>query len=172
VAVRISSSNPPSWRETVTEEASTSIMSPVLTPAPPQAASTRLGRNVAAVVVGGIVALTLIFSGTQALEPPNAIEHVTIDNPTPYHVEVAVAGSHAGSRLPLGPVSAGEHHTFASVVDQGDQWVVHVTSARSDGGEFVMRRSDLQRGKWVITIPNEVGSRLATNAAPPRIQPG
>ena len=43
-------------------------MSPVLSPAPREAAPTRLGRNVAAVVVGGIVALALIFGGAQALE--------------------------------------------------------------------------------------------------------
>lgn len=143
-------------------------MSPVLTPARPQEAPTRLGRIVAAVVVGGLVALLLIFAGTQALEGPGVIERVTVDNPTPYQVEVAVAGSEGGSLLTLGPVSSGESHAFASVVDQGDRWVVHVTSARSDGGEFVLRRSDLERSKWVITIPNEVASRLAANGASPR----
>jgi hypothetical protein len=147
-------------------------MSPVLTPAPPQAAPTRLGRNVAAVVVGGLVALALIFAGTQALQGPSVIEQVTIDNPTPYPVEVAVAGTNAGSQLALGPVSPGEHHAFASVVDQGDGWVMHVTSARSDGGEFVVRRADLERSKWVITIPNEIGSRLAANGASAGTQPG
>ena len=147
-------------------------MSPVLTPAPPQAAPTRLGRNIAAVVVGGIVALVLIFAGSQTLEGPGVIERVTVDNPTPYQVEVAVAGSDGGSRLALGPVAAGERHAFASVVDQGDRWVVHVTSARSDGGQFVLRRADLQRGKWVITIPEEVASRLAANGASAGTQPG
>jgi hypothetical protein len=147
-------------------------MSPVLTPAPPQEASTRLGRNVAAVVVGGLVALVLIFAGTQALGGPGVIERVTINNPTPYQVEIAVAGGEGGSRLTLGPVSSGESHAFASVVDQGDRWVVHVTSARSDGGEFVVRRADLERTKWVITIPNEVASRLSTGDASPGSQLG
>jgi len=147
-------------------------MSPVLTPAPPQAAPTRLGRNIAAVVVGGIVALVLIFAGSQALEGPGVIERVTVDNPTPYQVEVAVAGSEGGSRLALGPVAAGERHAFASVVDQGDRWIVHVTSARSDGGQFVVHRADLQRGKWVITIPEEVAPRLAANGASAGTQPG
>ena len=147
-------------------------MSTVLTPAPPQAAPTRLGRNIAAVVVGGIVALVLIFAGSQALEGPGVIERVTVDNPTPYQVEVAVAGSEGGSRLALGPVAAGERHAFASVVDERDRWIVHVTSARSDGGQFVLRRADLQRGKWVITIPEEVASRLAANGASAGTQPG
>src|SRR2546429_8022744 len=147
-------------------------MSPVLTPAPPQAAPTRLGRNVAAVAVGGLVALLLIFAGTQALEGPGVIERVTVDNPTPYQVEVGLAGSEGGSRLALGPVAAGERHAFASVVDQGDRMVVQGTSARSDGGEFVLRRADLERSKWVITIPADVASRLAANGASPGTQPG
>ncbi|HEV3134674.1 MAG TPA: hypothetical protein VG348_08215 [Acidimicrobiia bacterium] len=140
-------------------------MSPVLTPAPPQEAPTRLGRNVAAVVVGGLVALVLIFAGTQALEGPGVIERVTVDNPTPYQVEIAVAGTAGGSGLVLGPVSSGERHVFASVFDQGDRWVLHVTSARSDAGEFVVRRADLERSNWVITIPNEIASRLAASDA-------
>ena len=140
-------------------------MSPVLSPAPPQAAPTRLGRNVAAVVVGGVVGLALIFGGAQALEGPDVINRVVIDNPTPYPVEVAVAGSDGGSVLTLGPVSSGERHAFASVVDQGDQWVVHATSARTDGGTFVVRRADVERTNWVITIPDSVTSKLAANGA-------
>jgi len=143
-------------------------MSPVLSPAPPQAAPTRLGRNVAAVVVGGIVVLALVFGGAQALEGPDVMSRVVIDNPTPYPVEIAVAGGDGESVLTLGPVSSGERHAFASVVDQGDRWVVHVTSARTDGGTFVVRRADLERTNWVITIPESVASTLAANGASPR----
>jgi len=142
-------------------------MSPVLTPAPPQAAPTRLGRNVAAVVVGGIVALALIFGGAQALEGPDVMSRVVIENPTQYPVEISVAGG-GGSLLTLGPVSSGERHTFASVVDQGDRWVVHATSARTDGGAFVVSRADLERTNWVIAIPDSVASTLAANGATPR----
>jgi hypothetical protein len=143
-------------------------MSPVLSPAPPQTAPTRLGRNIAAVVVGGIVALALIFGGAQALEGPSVINRVVIDNPTAYPVEIAVAGGDGDSLLTLGPVSSGERHAFASVIDQGDRWVVHATSARTDGGAFVVRRAELERTNWVITIPDSVGSTLAANGATPR----
>jgi hypothetical protein len=143
-------------------------MSPVLSPAPPQAAPTRLGRNVAAVVVGGVVALALIFGGAQALEGPSVISRVVIDNPTGYPVEIGVAGGDGDSLLTLGPVSSGERHTFASVIDQGDRWVVRATSGRTDGGAFVVRRAELERTNWVITIPDTVGSTLAANGASPR----
>jgi len=143
-------------------------MSPVLSPAPPQTAPTRLGRNIAAVVVGGVVALALIFGGAQALEGPSVINRVVIDNPTAYPLEIAVAGGDGDSLLTLGPVSSGERHAFASVIDQGDRWVVHATSARTDGGAFVVRRAELERTDWVITIPDSVGSTLAANGASPR----
>src|SRR5256886_17517107 len=116
-------------------------MSPVLTPAPPQEAPTRLGRDVAAVVVGGLVALLLIFAGTQALEGPGVIEQVTVDNPTPHQVEVAVGGSEGGSQLALGPVAAGERHAFAAVVDPGHPLVVHVARARTDRGAVALPRA-------------------------------
>jgi hypothetical protein len=143
-------------------------MSPVLSPAPPQTAPTRLGRNIAAVVVGGVVALALIFGGAQALEGPSVINRVVIDNPTAYPIEIAVAGGDGDSLLTLGPVSSGDRHAFASVIDQGDRWVVHATSARTDGGAFVVRRAELERTNWVITIPDSVGSTLAANGATPR----
>jgi hypothetical protein len=141
-------------------------MSPVLSPAPPQAAPTRLGRNVAALVVGGLVAAAVLLGGTWALEGPDRVDRVTIDNPTPYPLEVEVAGS-GDARLALGPVAAGDRHAFVSVVDQGDRWIVHVTSARSDGGEFAVNRAALERADWVITIPDSVTTKLGAAGATP-----
>ena len=136
-------------------------MGPVLTPAPPQEAPTRLGRNIAAAVVGGLVALALILGVSRAVQGPGVVDRLTINNPTPYPVEVSVARDSGAAGLDLGPVSPDARHAFESVLDQGDRWVVHVTSASADGGEFVVRRSDLARDNWVITIPDAVGSKLA-----------
>lgn len=140
-------------------------MGPVLTPAPPQAAPTRLGRNIVFAVVAGLAALALILGVLRSVQGPAVIERVTIDNPTPYPVEVSVAGSSHAARVVLGPVSPASRHTFESVLDEGDRWVVRVTSARSNGGEFAVRRGDLHRSNWVITIPDSVGAKLAETGA-------
>jgi hypothetical protein len=150
---------------------STYNMCPVLSPAPPQAAPTRLGRNVVALAFGGLVALAVILGGSWALQGPDQVDRVTIANPTPYPLEVEVGGPDGDARLALGPVSPGERHAFASVVDQGDRWVVHVTSARTDGGKFVVSRAALERDDWVITIPDEVATRLGAAGATPRAEP-
>lgn len=145
-------------------------MGPVLTPAPPQAAPTRLGRNVVVIVIGGLLALGLAFGVLRAVQGPTVVERVTINNPTPYAVEISVAGGRGQSGLDLGPVSPQTRHAFESVVDQGDRWVVHVTSASTEGGEFVVRGPDLQRANWVITIPDGVGAKLAESGATARSQ--
>ena len=140
-------------------------MGPVLTPAPPQAAPTRLGRNVVVAVVGGLLALALVVGVLRSVQGPAVVDRVTVDNPTPYAVDISVAAARGDSSLDLGPVSPQARHAFESVVDQGDRWVVHVTSASNDGGEFVVRRRDLQRANWVITIPDGVGTKLAESGA-------
>ena len=146
-------------------------MGPVLTPAPPQEAPTRLGRNIAAAVVGGLVALALVLGVSRAVQGPSQVDRVTINNPTPYPVEVSVSHASGGSEIDLGPVSPEARHAFESVVDQGDRWVVHVTSASADGGEFVVRRSDVERANWVITIPDAVGSKLTDAGVTSGAQP-
>jgi hypothetical protein len=140
-------------------------MGPVLTPAPPQAAPTRLGRNAVVAVAGGLVALALVLAVLWSVRAPGVVERVTINNPTPYPVDVSVAGARGGASLDLGPVSPASQHAFESVVDQGDRWVVRVTSAGRDGGDFVVRRHDLQRADGVITIPDAVGAKLADQGA-------
>jgi hypothetical protein len=146
-------------------------MSPVLTPAPPQAAPTRLGRNIVVVALGALLGLAVILGVSRALEGPGRVDRVTIDNPTPYAVEIAVAESDGGGRLTLGPVSPSGRHMFEAVVDQGDRWVVHVTSARSDGGDVVVSRATLERDGWVIRIPEQVGTKLGNDGATPRTEP-
>jgi hypothetical protein len=124
-----------------------------------------LGRNVVFAVVGGLLALALVLGVLRLVQGPTVVDRVTVNNSTPYAVEISVAGGRGDSGLDLGPVSPQARHAFESVVDQGDRWVVHVTSAGSDGGEFVVRRSDLQRADWVIRIPDGVGAKLGESGA-------
>jgi hypothetical protein len=130
-----------------------------------------LGRNIVAAVIGGLVALALILGVSRAVQGPGVVDRVTINNPTPYPVEVSVARASGAAGLDLGPVSPQARHAFEAVLDQGDRWVVHVTSASVDGGEFVVRRSDLERGNWVITIPDAVGTKLADSGVTAGAQP-
>jgi len=135
---------------------------------PPQAAPSRLGRDVAKLVVGGVVALALIIGLMAAVEGPAFVERVSVRNPTPYVLDVQVTGADRDGWLALGPVSPGGGRLgLRDVVDKGDRWIVHVSSAGIDGGEVVVSRGALERSGWVITIPDEATNRLAANGATP-----
>jgi hypothetical protein len=140
---------------------------PVLTPAPPQEAPTRLGRDIAVVAAGALLAVALILGVLAAVRSPAYVDHLTIVNPTPYPVDVSVTGD-GGGRVALGTVTPGERHAFSTVVDQGDPWVVHVSSSGTDGGTVVVKRSGLEQRRWVVTIPQATASKLAANGALPQ----
>jgi hypothetical protein len=142
-------------------------MSPVLTRPRPQAAPAQLGREIALLAAGGLVALAVIVGVSAAVEGPSYVDRLTIHNPTAYAVEIQVADDSRDAWLDLGPVSPGERHTFSTVVDHGDRWVVRVSSAGINGGQLDLNRAGLERRGWVVTIPDEVNGRLAANGATP-----
>jgi hypothetical protein len=142
-------------------------VSPVLTRPRPQAAPARLGRDLTMVAFGGLLALGVILGVSAAVEGPSYVDRLTIRNATPYLVEVEVTSGDREGWLDLGPVSAGERHDFADVIDKGDRWAVRLSSAGTDGGELVMSRDELERGGWVVTISDQVSARLAANGATP-----
>ena len=117
--------------------------------------------------VGAILALAVIIGVMAAVEGPTFVDRLSIRNATPYTLEVDVTGADRDGRLPLGPVSSGGRLNLRDVVDKGDRWIVHVSSAGIDGGEVAVTRDGLERSGWVITIPDEVTNRLAQNGATP-----
>jgi hypothetical protein len=127
-----------------------------------------VGRDIAVIALGAVLAVALVVGVLAAVRSPAYVDHLTIVNPTPYPVDVSVTGGDSGGRVALGPVSPGERHAFSTVVDQGDQWVVHVSSSGTDGGTVVVKRSGLEQRRWVVTIPQATASRLAANGAIPQ----
>jgi hypothetical protein len=140
-------------------------VSPVLTRPRPQAAPVRLGREIAVLVAGALVALAVILGVSAAVEGPSYVDRLTIRNDTPYALEIEVTGSDRDGWLDLGPVPPGARHDFGTVVDHGDQWVVRVSSGGTDGGQRVLSRSTLEGRGWVVTIGNDTSARLAARGA-------
>jgi hypothetical protein len=143
-------------------------MSPVLTRPRPRSRPALLSREMLVLVLAGAIAVAA-FVGIQAvLRGPELVDRVHVVNETPYLVDVEVTGSTRDGWLKLGPVSPGETHNFGNVVDQGDEWILHVTTRPHDGGEFSVTKAELERELWRVTIPPEVGERLETSGAVPR----
>jgi hypothetical protein len=119
------------------------------------------------IVVAAVIGITVIFGTYAAVRGPDVVDRLRVVNDTPYLLDVEVTGGGRDGWLELGPVSPGERHDFASVVDQGERWVFHVTSGSHDGGEFSMSRAALARARWQVTIPPTVQSRLEGSGAVP-----
>lgn len=140
-------------------------MSPVLTRPRPQAAPARLGREIALLAAGALLALAVVLGASAAVEGPSYVDRLTIHNATPYALEVEVASADRDGWVDLGPVSPDARHDFSAVIDNGDRWVVRVSSAGIDGGQVEVGRDQLERHGWVVTLPDEVSARLAGNGA-------
>jgi hypothetical protein len=121
--------------------------------------------------VAVVVGVALIAATYAAVRSPASIDRLRVVNETPYVVDVEVTGGAHDGWLELGPISPGESHGFGSVVDQGDRWIFHVTSGPHDGSEFSMTRSELERARWRVTIPDIVEARLGAGGAVPRTLP-
>ncbi|MGH2689471.1 MAG: hypothetical protein ACRDKW_11765, partial [Actinomycetota bacterium] len=88
------------------------------------------------------------------------VEQVVVGNATAYDVSVEVRPADAGAWLPMGTARHGQDTSFAQVVDQGPTWIVRFGYAGVEGGEVTLRREDLERAGWRITVPEAVGGRL------------
>jgi hypothetical protein len=145
-------------------------MSPVLTRPRPRSRPALLSREVLVVVLAGAIAFAA-FVGIQAvLRGPELVDRVSVVNETPYLVDIEVTGNARDGWLELGPVSPGETHNFGSVVDQGGEWIFHITTGPHDGGEYSVTKAELERGHWVVSIPRHVQARLEADGAVPLLR--
>jgi hypothetical protein len=145
-------------------------MSPVLTRARPRSRPSLLSREVLVVVLAGAIAVAAFVGIQAALRGPEFVDRVRVVNETPYLVDVEVTGDARDGRLKLGPVSPGETHNFGNVVDQGGEWIFHITTGPHDGGEFSVRKAELERARWDVAIPGDVRARLEAEGAVPRLR--
>ncbi|HET7719777.1 MAG TPA: hypothetical protein VFK43_07410 [Acidimicrobiales bacterium] len=124
-----------------------------------------LGLAVAAVVVGlaaavGLTSLVGLSSG------PKTVARITFENPTAYALDVEVS-SGAGGWTSAGSVRQKSTAQVSEVIDQGDVWVFRFDSQGATGGELRLSRTELEAAGWRVSIPAEVGARLAAAGAPP-----
>jgi hypothetical protein len=125
-----------------------------------------LGLAVVAVVVGlaaavGLTSLVGLSSG------PKTVERITFENPTLYALDIEVSAGGAGGWTSAGSVRQKSTAEVTEVIDQGDVWVFRFDSQGARGGELRLSRTELEAAGWRVSIPAEVGTRLAAAGAPP-----
>jgi hypothetical protein len=139
---------------------------------PPRPPSVRVPPRVFAIVAAVVVAAGGLFLVRQHLMPsPSRVDRVTIVNPTPYDLEVDVAGAGRATGLTLGAVGRDQTKTIEDVVDQGRQWVFTFRHGHDEAGALTIAKEQLAGDHWQVTIPASVADRLAGAGAFPSPRP-
>jgi hypothetical protein len=143
-------------------------MSPVLT-RPGRPSTTRSPRTRVILVVGGLaIAVLLLLQGIALLvRGPSFVPRVSVENATPYLVDVEVASPGDAGFVGLGAASPRARMDVGEVIDQGDRWVFHFTAGRFDGGQVTLTRPVLERQGWRVQVPPDLAARLAAAGAAP-----
>lgn len=95
------------------------------------------------------------------MQLPRFVRRVTVANPTAYGVEVDVTNPQHDGWLVLGGFPPASSRVLNQVLDQGRNWVFRFTYGGDDVGQIALSRSELERTNWRVTIPAELGDRLA-----------
>lgn len=138
----------------------------VVRPGASEGVHRRLGVAVATVLVGlaaaiGLTSLVGLSSG------PETVARITFENPTAYALDIEVSSGAAGGWTSAGSVRQRSTADVSEVIDQGDLWVFRFDSQGESGGELQLSRTALEASGWRVSIPDEVGARLALAGAPP-----
>lgn len=138
----------------------------VVRPDTPTRTRRHLGIAVAAVVVGLAVAFGLTFL-VGLSSGPKTVSRITFENPTAYALDIEVSSGAAGGWTSAGSVRQKSTAEVTEVIDQGDTWVFRFDSQGASGGELRLSRSELEASGWRVSVPVQVGTRLAGAGAPP-----
>jgi hypothetical protein len=115
------------------------------------------------VIVLFVVGALLCVGMTLALQDPDAVPRVTVENGSSIPVNVDVRGRSDGDRLVLDTVPAGSAATTEDVLDQGDEWIFGFSSGGVDGGSVRVSRAELAHDGWRLVVPDDVVQRLQSS---------
>ena len=116
----------------------------------------------------GILAVAGVLLISQLLSAPDPVSRLTIENPTDYGMLVEVSDGHGDGWLPLGTIDRHGSTTFEQIFDNGDVWRFRLSAQSAHGGTFQLRRSQLERSNWRVSIPVRVGDRFRTDGVEPQ----
>jgi hypothetical protein len=134
---------------------------------PPSPPASSASRRIAGETVGAIVALLAIVAVAQAAAPPPTVDRIAFVNPTAYDLSIDVTSARRDGWMPVVLASRHRATVIREVVDHGDTWIFRVEAQGEDGGELVVSRRELERNHWVVSVPDEIASRLEAGGATP-----
>jgi hypothetical protein len=113
------------------------------------------------------IALLVGLRLAPALEVGPFIPRLTVDNPTPFAVNLQVAGPPGQGSSDVGTVGRETQDVVEQVLDAGDRWVFRFSYGGVDAGEVELSRAVLRAAGWRLSVPPEVAGRLAAAGLTP-----
>jgi hypothetical protein len=123
-----------------------------------------LGIGVLVLAIAAAVGLTSLVGLSSG---PGTVPLITFENPTVYALDIEVSPGTATGWTSAGSVRQKSTAEVHEVIDQGDVWLFRFDSQGATGGELRLTRDELEAAGWTVSIPAEVGTRLAEAGAPP-----
>ncbi len=124
----------------------------------PRSTPLRSPHQAVGLFLGTAVLAVLIVA--PALAPASFVPALTIDNATPFDVNVDVTAGAGEGWFHLGTIEREAENVLEEVTDPGPTWVFRFTYGGIEGGELAMARSDLREAGWYLAVPIEVGQAL------------
>lgn len=126
----------------------------------------QVGLGVGALVLA--VSAVLVINFVVGLsDGPTMVPRITFENPTIYGLDIEVSPGTDTGWTSAGSVRQQSTGDVREVIDQGDVWRFRFDSQGETGGELRVTRAELEASGWRVSIPVEVGTRLAEAGAPP-----
>lgn len=110
-------------------------------------------------------ALGIVLGGC-GLDDARTVARLNVENPTGYDIAIEVSDADGASWTAVGNADQRCTTTFELVADRGGQWRVRFRAQGSDGGEIMLRRSEIEQAGWTIHVPSEVSTTLERAGAP------
>ena len=122
-------------------------------------------RHIAVTAVVAIAVAAMLAGLSTFLRGPARVDRITVQNRSPYVVDVEVTDGARDGWLGLAAARPQERVDVTDVVDQGDRWTFRFTSGPHDGGEVTFTRAQLERSGWRVTLPASMEARLGASGA-------
>lgn len=124
----------------------------------------KVGVGALVLAVGAVLALNFVVGLSNG---PATVPRMTFENPTVYGLDIEVSRGTDTGWTSAGSVRRQSTAEVREVIDQGDVWLLRFDSQGQTGGTLRLTRAELGASGWRVTIPAEVGMRLAEAGAPP-----
>jgi hypothetical protein len=118
-------------------------------------------RELVGTFVAGLICGLVVLAAASGLRDPAHVDRVTVVNPHPWYVNVAVTDPDHGGWYEIGALGRESRQSYLEVVDQGREWTFRFSYAGQQA-DLRVSRDRLERDEWRVTVPDQLALDLRT----------